>query len=275
MSIFDRSFDPGQLINTTTVSPGNTIQDDLRCYALPYGGIGFASHIMTYYTVVMLSRHLSPWLIRKNRLWVLDICLTILGLIGTTISTLYTMVKCRGAWQFILLAMWKFILSLTLSAGGISTVWMARKKAKDQVGYSPIDPRARTQQSVHTTNIQLLITPYLVSTLAGYVGLFSIVQAAWSLTPTLQTITYVYISLTAVSVLIAVFVTLMSGERRLSISFGLIVFCVAVAIGVLGALYSDWALAAIANNFAGLPDGNNSAPYWIYFISKRLPFFSC
>jgi hypothetical protein len=27
---------------------------ETACYSLPYGGIGFASHIITYYTMVML-----------------------------------------------------------------------------------------------------------------------------------------------------------------------------------------------------------------------------
>jgi hypothetical protein len=30
---------------------GQTIADNIKCYSLPYGSIGFASHLITYYTI--------------------------------------------------------------------------------------------------------------------------------------------------------------------------------------------------------------------------------
>jgi hypothetical protein len=43
---------------------GSTIQGEMQCYSLPYGGLGFASHILTYYTVGLIwagKRPLKPW----------------------------------------------------------------------------------------------------------------------------------------------------------------------------------------------------------------------
>jgi hypothetical protein len=34
---------------------GDGIPGEIKCYGLPYGGIGFTSHVLTYYTLCMLS----------------------------------------------------------------------------------------------------------------------------------------------------------------------------------------------------------------------------
>ena len=50
-----------------------------------------------------------------------------------------------------------------------------------------------------------------------------------------------------------------------------VIFCLGAVI------YSDWALAAIAGNMIGMPDGNNvivNILFWSYFIAKRLPMLS-
>jgi hypothetical protein len=45
-------------------------------------------------------------------------------------------------------------------------------------------------------------------------------------------------------------------------------------VGILFALYSDFAIGAIAGNMAGVPSSDNAALYWGYFIIKRLPILS-
>jgi hypothetical protein len=53
------------------------------------------------------------------------------------------------------------------------------------------------------------------------------------------------------------------------------IFVVATAFfGLLGAFYCDWILAAIADNWAGLPSSDIAVLYWIYFAAKRLPMLS-
>jgi hypothetical protein len=55
-------------------------------------------------------------------------------------------------------------------------------------------------------------------------------------------------------------------------SFGFAV--ILVWVGLLCSVWSDWILAAIANNWGGLPSGDIAFLFWIYFIAKRLPMFS-
>ena len=50
--------------NTVSIPLTNRAKDEIGCYALPYGGLGFTSHVLTYLTVFCLSHGrtpLMPW----------------------------------------------------------------------------------------------------------------------------------------------------------------------------------------------------------------------
>lgn len=74
--------------------------DEIKCYALPYGGFGFASHILTYYAMAMICcgrRPLAPWTrLRGPRKW--NMSLAIIKLIFTIIPSVVTMVRCSHSW---------------------------------------------------------------------------------------------------------------------------------------------------------------------------------
>jgi hypothetical protein len=44
--------------------------------------------------------------------------------------------------------------------------------------------------------------------------------------------------------------------------------------GLAAAFYCDWILAAIAENWAGLPSNDIAVLFWFYFVAKRLPMLS-
>ena len=121
---------------------GPHIQDEIKCYALPFGGIGFLSHLLTYYTAGMLIFGLTPLVPRPGehfakritkRLkrdstisWsassgpVLEMLLGALSLIVAIPITIMTMYACRRRWEFVLIAIWKMLLTLTISVIPIS-----------------------------------------------------------------------------------------------------------------------------------------------------------
>ncbi len=74
--------------------------DEIKCYALPYGGFGFASHILTYYAMTMIycgRRPLAPWTrLRGPR--ARNICLAITKMIFTIIPSVVTMARCSHSW---------------------------------------------------------------------------------------------------------------------------------------------------------------------------------
>ncbi|KAK3316894.1 hypothetical protein B0H66DRAFT_562362 [Apodospora peruviana] len=112
---------PAHALNATDFLPdppqGTTVKDEIHCYALPYGAIGFASHILTYLTVLCLSLNrnpMMPWKRLKNRRW--NLGTSAVGFLISFPLTVVTMVRCRNSWSFILIAVWKLVLSVTLTA---------------------------------------------------------------------------------------------------------------------------------------------------------------
>jgi hypothetical protein len=108
-------FDFEQWLNDTLPHQATDLKDELKCYTLPFGAIGFASHLLTYCTVLMLGLGRSPWLLAPLRHGFFDIAFAVVGLLWTLLITVFAMVRCPGQWQFALLAFWKQAMSLTLS----------------------------------------------------------------------------------------------------------------------------------------------------------------
>jgi hypothetical protein len=66
-------------------APGETPRDEIKCYNLPFGGLGMLSHILTFYTAGMLLLGRSPLLPPRARLkhnWV-ELSLAVLTLLGS------------------------------------------------------------------------------------------------------------------------------------------------------------------------------------------------
>ena len=96
------SYQPSTADNRSIVSNAfeSSYNDEIKCYALPYGGFGFASHILTYYAMAMICigrRPLAPWTrLRGPRKW--NMSLAIIKLIFTIIPSVVTMVRCSHSW---------------------------------------------------------------------------------------------------------------------------------------------------------------------------------
>lgn len=89
---------------------GSTLKDQINCYNLPYGGIGFVSHILTYYTIAMTIYGYTcllprPW-DRITHSWP-ALMLSFFSLVGTLSITVMNMVACHSRWEFVCMAVWK------------------------------------------------------------------------------------------------------------------------------------------------------------------------
>jgi hypothetical protein len=75
------------------MSSPSSFEDDIKCYALPYGVLGFVSHMLTYYAYGMLLRKLGP---RRHNLKrkKLDIFLSIFGLVATVTIAIVNGKRC-------------------------------------------------------------------------------------------------------------------------------------------------------------------------------------
>ncbi|KAF8856717.1 hypothetical protein BDZ45DRAFT_458676 [Acephala macrosclerotiorum] len=99
--------------------PGTILQRGINCYNLPYRGIRFASHLLTYYTVIMLVLNRRPLLPRPGAplpLWNSgrDTLLATLGIIGSVVIAGLNISACRFRWQFVCIGIWKLTMSFTL-----------------------------------------------------------------------------------------------------------------------------------------------------------------
>ncbi|GAB1316478.1 hypothetical protein MFIFM68171_06688 [Madurella fahalii] len=291
---------------------GGTAQEQIRCYALPYGAIGFASHVLTYFTAFMLSRGRNPiffWKRLSHRRF--NLAVAVIGFLVTFPLTVLTMVRCRSTWGFILVAVWKLVLSVTLTSMTIHAARMiydTPKPPKTAADTTPITDEApppyihawhgvnfteyqRIQEAEAITNhpqykqqftrIWYWTIFYFLGAVLGFVGICNIVSKHLPSNQQLRIVTGVFGGLVLFIMLCVAVLCFcaMSGKTGCMGKLGFsVLVCGAVTVFVLTVLfafYTDWALAALAGgDLIGRPGGENAAVYWAYFAAKRLPMVS-
>ncbi|KAK8068885.1 hypothetical protein PG994_005501 [Apiospora phragmitis] len=90
--------------------------DEAACYALPFGGIGFASHMLTYYMAALLvlgRQPLRPWKRLSHRRS--DIVLGSVQLVITVVLTSISIRRCWRSWPFATLGVWMLTTSVCIS----------------------------------------------------------------------------------------------------------------------------------------------------------------
>ena len=109
--------------NSTTSAVYNILAKEIECYSLPYGGLGFASHVLTYYTIVCLWYGRKPMMPSQpvKYSW-FDLILGVVGLCVSTAMSIVTIARCRNTWQLLVIAVWKLSMSLL---NGITAIHVA------------------------------------------------------------------------------------------------------------------------------------------------------
>ena len=259
---------------------GTSISSEIKCYGLPYGGIGNASHVLTYWTLGCIFFYRRPWCpwspLRAGKF---DIWLGIVqvvvsaGIAGLTIS------RCRNRWQFILLAAARLQFSLTLGYAAIVT--------SVRVMYTVRNEYERVDKPMYE---RLSSLPWLVhlSALPGLAALISLVYELWQScrcesadscqvcegwtlkfhgqVPPIQIISWAFLGPIAIMLVIMAFCLgrrreykRVGGEASGQYRFHLI----GGILSLLLALYTDWLLAILADNLTGAPSGDLAVLYWV------------
>ncbi|KAK3942814.1 hypothetical protein QBC46DRAFT_378898 [Diplogelasinospora grovesii] len=355
-------FDLGEWLRNPGYNGTNTIKEEIHCYALPFGAIGFASHVMTYLTVLCLSlgrNPLMPWQRLQHRQF--NLIVASMGLAISFPMTVLTMIRCRNSWSFILIAVWKLVLSLTLTSMTIHAARMIidrpRKKKTGGTGgkeeedalslisstvtystngqhhhtYRPgynapngsnpylnshnttgytgysnslyessgrsIMGNGNTEEGEEVERAAYDDTPfdqtykaqfkniwwwaafYFLGAIIGFVGVMNIVGKNMATSKDLRIVTGVFGGLVlAIVILVFLVICLVMDDSGLlgKIGIGCLTGSgVAVfVLTVLFAFYTDWVLAALAEDMVGYPSSENAVFYWSYFAAKRLPMFS-
>ncbi|MCJ1379728.1 hypothetical protein MMC17_002831 [Xylographa soralifera] len=250
----------------TPPSPLDTssIQTSIQCYSLPYGAIGFLSHILTYKTILCLTFSHSPWIPCMTLThYKLDATLGFLSLISAGILSLVAIVRCRFSWPFMLLIAWKLLLSVTLAC---MTMHRAYEVSQGNIHRGQI-----------TKKPGFWLIAYGFGMLLGVVGLFDILIKVWpTRSKKMEIITGAFAAAIGIVALLGALRACCTHAKDVA---GWYAFLGSIgAGGVLAALYCDWILAAIevqgGGNWWGFPSGDIAAIYWSYFVAKRLPFFA-
>jgi hypothetical protein len=287
---------------------GTTLAQEMECYSLPFGALGFASHIFTYYTIIVLAMGrcpLRPWKLLACS-W-FDMCLSFIGLVGGSAIAVFTLVRCRDHWQLFVIAIWKLSMSVFNGVVGFHIATIVRRFSKEQRSQDGLsaylrlrrwdDDRMASGKStsgegevVRPATERVLIWGVLCKfssdsfemqepnddltktdfpgMFAGFIGLISLIIRNWDDHPALHIIVFVFSGVFGFTLVIST-VTFFFGEGSvLSFPITPLMFI------MLSALFCDWSLGAMTDNLLGTPSGDSAGLYWSYFIFKRFTMFS-
>lgn len=100
-----------------------SLKEEIKCYSLPYGALGFVSHVLTYYTIACLWYGRKPlWPFSRVTFSRFDLALGGFGLLISTLLTIVTIVRCKDTWELLVIAIWKMGMSLL---NGVTAVHVA------------------------------------------------------------------------------------------------------------------------------------------------------
>ena len=103
--------------------------EELQCYNLPFGALGFTSHILTYYTILCLWYGKRPlWPLHPINSRKSDLVLNVVGLAVCIVMSAITIFHCKNTWQLLLIAVWKLSMSVL---NGLTGVHVAMLKSTD------------------------------------------------------------------------------------------------------------------------------------------------
>jgi type IV secretory pathway VirB2 component (pilin) len=203
--------------------------------------------------------------------------LDILALAGSTGVSIFTMVRCRQTWQFLLLGVWKF--TMAFSAGCVYTHRSLLVRHTSHVkSYMPVNGPSTAKHPISYTPLFWLIV-YAFGVIVGMAGLGSLVSQNWD-EQHVPLVTFVFGGVALGIVITVAIITFIGVASKRGFSSGLkwstawMVVIGIVAVGLLAAFYSDWVLGAMVGNVTGSPSSDNAVLYWGYFVAKRLPIFS-
>ncbi|KAK3326806.1 hypothetical protein B0H66DRAFT_442452, partial [Apodospora peruviana] len=89
------------------------IQEDMACYALPYGAIGTVSHVLTFYSSWCWAAGrapLKPW--TALHMVKLDAAIFVVSFIVNFALSVATLVRCQGTAELQCVAVWKLFLGV-------------------------------------------------------------------------------------------------------------------------------------------------------------------
>jgi hypothetical protein len=301
-------------ISVASAAPSPNVFTDIQCYALPYGAMGIISHLLTYWTIAWVGWGKVPlWPAKDIRQYQLDFFLAIATLCTCIPSASITIVRCRLSWHFVLISIWKLVTSVSVALISIHRCIITRREQKrpkvavngttyhlvdyesyqdNQASHSNEGPITQFSNKNPTKNQDKAnLTPFfwlllfLAGTIVGMVGLGALLWDNFRHDKTIRHLTYGFAApMVIIPGLVAAYwytehcCGSTNGRRGMQKAYrhtfrGALAAFVAV-FGFFSALYGDLVLGIIAGNILGVPTGDITPLYWIWFVAKRFPLLS-
>ncbi|KAF8647328.1 hypothetical protein AX16_006790 [Volvariella volvacea WC 439] len=255
--------DLDNLIPALGAEAGNDLPTEIKCYSIPYGALGFVSHLLTYWTLGCLwaqRRPFLPWKeLSQSSAW--NVLISFLALTVSGSLAVYTLDRCHSTWQLLLIGIWKLF---TTVANGAAAIDAARKVKKDR----------------SYRGMPWCIGFYCFGMIPGMVGLMSLVKQNWFEYRSLRVLTICFYAFVGLGMAIGLLVSLWfccsaDYDKDDALSAPLIGFACTLGCFILGsALYSDWALGIMSENLVGFPSGDMPGLYYGYLLAERFPMLA-
>lgn len=251
------------------------IEEDIQCYALPYGTIGFVSHLITWYTVFILlgfRMPLNP--LNKLRHTTFNICLAVISAIGTFSISILNIARCRQRWDLVLILVGKLVLT---STWGFATILAIIRHPRAIIWSN--DPE------VVYENFGTLAAGFIISSIGGVFSLVGVIAIAkegiMSENSQVKVISGVFgafigtiLAVMALSVLV---LPILPHDTAGAYAGMLLLPCMILSgtllIPALATLFSDWILGALARDIAGIATETKTL-YWLYFAFSKFMLLS-
>jgi len=295
------------------VNNASSLAENISCYAIPYGALGFASHLLTCYTIFAISsnrRPLFPFHITSDKRTTFRLSFYYLNLVlsfGTLFTGIFfalvSIVRCKHHWQLVALAIWRLGVTLFVAMVGMHLAVLAVLN-RPPSRHTPAASEEGTLVSTGRRSLSTFFNPekpihalywfflYLPCMIIGYAGLISILQSSWSILR-VRVVTQAF----AVALVCLLLCMLFGLWGALSKSgaihnnpdevmdhedggcrFGRGWRIMIGLFSVLSIFFVDWELGAITGNFGGVPviPGNEGGGVitWLYWSSERLMMLS-
>ncbi|OCL14266.1 hypothetical protein AOQ84DRAFT_371440 [Glonium stellatum] len=239
--------------NNTNVSIKATLVEEMQCYTLPYGGIGFVFHLLVYWMLYRLSIGKCPWRLTGLKLSDLDSWLAFAGLIGGVTLAIYSAVRCRHHWPLVLLAVWRIIFTIALCIAALIVA--------DGVPTACLD----------FDEMFIILLFYLLGIVIQFAGLGLLARTSWADRRVRIMTGCLGGALLILFVAIRLNVPRGSSGRSWRKKANDWVWCALLAFSLMVGPYSDWLLGCIADNLGGVPQGDNILPYSYYMLANLFP----
>ena len=210
---------------------------------------------------------------------ILDEWITSISVLVSGAIAIHTMVSCHRDWPFLLIAIWKFCLSLNVALNALHRCRQLRRDKKEGTMYDN-EPQA---EDGNGPIVWLCVN--FMGMFIGLVGLGTILRRAWwdpdaSVKNGLRVLSIVFgcaailMAFAQGSGLMRRTLLAMGLEEREPVKLKPEVVRDVIAIGfcwlcILASFYSDWVLGVVSRDLSGRPDGPVAAWYWVYFVAKR------